>query len=130
MIKLRLPALLGLGSTLTGCAVPASRVAVPTESMQEALKQARDTQQADLTSEVPLRRVPRFPSPPGAPKPVLAPPDVRMAYFYEWVDSENNKHFGGWVGIPLTGYDWIMKDVPNPNIAHPGSDADIPASSR
>jgi hypothetical protein len=33
-----------------------------------------------------------------------------MAYLYEWVDAEGNRHFGNWVAIPLTGFDWVMGD--------------------
>ncbi|HEX7157362.1 MAG TPA: hypothetical protein VF229_09130, partial [Burkholderiaceae bacterium] len=51
-----------------------------------------------------------LPGPPGAPRPLLTAPDVRMAYLYEWVDAEGNRHFGGWVAIPLRGFDWVMSD--------------------
>jgi hypothetical protein len=65
----------------------------------------------------------RSTAPPGAPQPVLAPPDIRMAYLYEWVDEEGNKHFGGWVAIPLAGFDWVMTDGSNPQLRDSGTDA-------
>jgi hypothetical protein len=94
-----------------GCAVPATEVQVPTHSMREALELSRGTR-------APLARTdawhgPRLlplPVPPGAPQPLLAAPDIRMAYLYEWVDAEGNRHFGNWVAIPLTGFDWVMSD--------------------
>jgi hypothetical protein len=45
-----------------------------------------------------------------------------MAYLYEWVDAEGNKHFGGWVAIPLAGFDWVMTDGSNVELdTHPGT---------
>jgi hypothetical protein len=49
-------------------------------------------------------------APGDAPRPLLAAPDVRMAYLYEWIDESGNRHFGGWVAIPLGGFDWVMGD--------------------
>ena len=108
---------------LTGCAVPATRVAVPTESMRDALQQARAARATEPANELPLRRPVRSASPPGAPRPILAPPDVRMAYLYEWVDNEGNKHFGTWVAIPLAGFDWVMTDGSNPPLGRAAGDA-------
>jgi hypothetical protein len=105
------PSLAGL--LVCGCAIPATRVAVPTESMHEALQQARSIHRLEPNLEVPLHRSALSAGPPGAPRPVLAPPDIRMAYLYEWVDAEGNKHFGGWVAIPLAGFDWVMTDGSN-----------------
>jgi len=98
---------------LAGCAIPATQVAVPTESMREALQQARASRREEGSNDAPQRRPLRSAAPPGAPQPVLTPPDVRMAYLYEWIDAEGNKHFGGWVAIPLGGFDWVMTDGSN-----------------
>ena len=98
---------------LAACAMPATQVAVPTESMREALQQTRATHREERTNESPQRQPLRSAAPPGAPQPVLTPPDVRMAYLYEWIDAEGNKHFGGWVAIPLGGFDWVMTDGSN-----------------
>jgi hypothetical protein len=103
-----------LGAVLAGCAVPATQVTVATESMPEALQQARRAARVEAVNDLPLRRPARSVSPPGAPEPMFAQPDVRMAYLYEWVDAEGNKHFGGWVAIPLAGFDWVMSDGSNP----------------
>jgi len=98
--------------------------------MREALEQARSGPRAEPANEAPLRRSLRSSAPPGAPQPLLAPPDVRMAYLYEWVDSEGNKHFGGWVAIPLAGFDWVMSDGSSSQIGHPKTTATDPSSSR
>ena len=106
---------------LAGCAMPATQVAVPTESMRDALQQARSIHRSEATNDIPLRHPVHSAAPPGAPQPMLAPPDVRMAYLYEHVDAEGNKHFGGWVAIPLAGFDWVMIDGSNPPLG-PGGD--------
>jgi hypothetical protein len=103
---------------LADCATPATQVMIPTESMDTALEHARGTPRADAPSELPARRPIRFTSPPGAPEPMFVPPDVRMAYLYEWVDTEGNKHFGGWVAIPLAGFDWLMLDGSTAPLGH------------
>ena len=108
---------------LAGCAIPATQVTVPTESMRDALQQARAGRRAEPANDMPLRHQMRSTAPPGAPQPMLAPPDVRMAYLYEWVDGEGNKHFGGWVAIPLAGFDWVMTDGSNAQMSGPGTDA-------
>jgi hypothetical protein len=93
-----------------GCAVPATEVQVPTMSMRQAL----DATQA---SETPIHaRQELAPSlvpaalPPGAQRPLLSTPDIRLAYLYEWVDEEGDRHFGEWVAIPISGFHWIMSD--------------------
>jgi len=108
---------------LAGCAIPATQVTVPTESMRDALQQARGARRTEPANEMPLRHQMRSTAPPGAPQPMLAPPDVRMAYLYEWVDAEGNKHFGGWVAIPLAGFDWVMTDGSNAQMSDPDTEA-------
>ncbi len=78
--------------------------------MQQALEIARE--QGSGRPELPGRGPQLVPGnlPIGAPLPLLSTPEVRMAYLYEWVDGEGNKHFGEWVAIPLGGFDWIMSD--------------------
>ena len=109
--------------TLGGCAIPATQVSVPTESMRDALQQARAARRVEPANEIPLRHQMRSVAPPGVPQPLLAPPDVRMAYLYEWIDGEGNKHFGNWVAIPLAGFDWVMTDGSNRQLSSPGADA-------
>lgn len=106
---------------LAGCAIPATQVAVPTESMRDALQQARGARRIELANDTPLRHQMRSTAPPGAPQPMLAPPDIRMAYLYEWIDGEGNKHFGGWVAIPLAGFDWVMTDGSSSELSDPDS---------
>lgn len=93
-----------------GCAVPATQVEVPTQSMRDAYEVARANSPAPAG---PPERTPRLvpaPLPKGAQRPMLSAPDVRLAYLYEWIDIEGNKHFGEWVAIPVAGFDWIMSD--------------------
>jgi len=112
---------------LAGCAIPATQVQVPTESMHEALQQARSARKEASAPQAPPYRNAHMTVPPGAPRPVLAAPDIRMAYLYDWIDHEGNQHFAGWVAIPLAGFDWIINqgaaaptDSPQPAAgAHP-----------
>ncbi len=111
------------GGAVLGCAIPATDVAVPTQSMQQALRDARASHPGSQDSDVPRQRPAHGSAPPGAPRPALAAPDIRMAYLYDWIDREGNKHFGGWVAIPLAGFDWIMSDGSNaPLLAPAGPD--------
>ncbi len=60
---------------------------------------------------------------------MLTAPDVRLAYLYEWIDTEGNKHFGEWVAIPVAGFDWIMSDGARQSLD--GSTGDVaPAAER
>lgn len=95
---------------LGGCAVPATDVQVATMPMQEALKRSRTDQglPAPEPANAPARAAPRLP--PEVPQAQIGTPEIRMAYFYEWIDADGNRHFGEWVAIPLAGFDWIMND--------------------
>ncbi len=95
---------------LYGCAIPATQVEIPTLPMQAALDLSRQTAIPVPKAPEPLPRLVAAPIPKGAPRPLLSTPDVRLAFLYEWVDSEGNKHFGEWVAIPVSGFDWIMGD--------------------
>jgi len=53
---------------------------------------------------------PGGPLPSGISRPIVSLPDVRLAYLYEWVDAEGNRHFGAWVAIPLSPARWILPD--------------------
>jgi hypothetical protein len=103
-------AVLAAAALLGACAVPATRVEVPTLPMRAALDLARQT-----AAPAPLRtqagpRLVATAQPQGSQRPLLSTPDVRLAYLYEWVDTEGNKHFGEWVAIAVAGFDWIMND--------------------
>jgi hypothetical protein len=95
---------------LCACAVPATQVEVPTMPMRDALDVARETAVVLPAHPDPSPQLVAPPIPKGAPRPLLSTPDVRLAYLYEWVDAEGNKHFGEWVAIPVAGFDWIMSD--------------------
>jgi hypothetical protein len=92
------------------CAIPATEVDVTTMPMRQALDLARaeGNPAPGLKSATP-RLTPGTP-PQGTQKPLLSTPEVRLAYLYEWVDPEGNRHFGEWVAIPIAGFDWIMTD--------------------
>lgn len=95
---------------LGACAAPATEVTVPTMPMRDALELAREQgpRPAPRTESAPHLVAANIPQ--GAPRPLLSAPDVRLAYLYEWIDGEGNKHFGEWVAIPVAGFDWIMTD--------------------
>jgi hypothetical protein len=78
--------------------------------MRDALDVARATATPPKPPADPIPRLLPAPLPKDAPRPMLSTPDVRLAYLYEWVDVEGNKHFGEWVAIPVAGFDWIMSD--------------------
>jgi hypothetical protein len=95
---------------LNACATPATEVEVPTMPMHQALALAQQQGTAGGIRLDPAAHVLASSVSKGAPRPQLSPPDVRMAYLYEWVDAEGNKHFGEWIAIPIAGFDWIMSD--------------------
>lgn len=103
-----------LCAALAACAVPATQVDVPTQSMRKALEQSRSERPKVMLPEPPATAGAAKDPPQhvsgaaGPPRPQLATPDVRMAYLYDWVDHEGNQHFGSWVAIPLSGFDWVL----------------------
>jgi len=99
-----------LVTRLAACAVPATEVSVPTMPMRQALELAMaEGKMPNQTAGGPAR-LSAAAAPPGAPQPLLSTPEVRLAYVYEWVDPDGNKHFGEWVAIPIAGFDWLMND--------------------
>jgi len=114
------PAACSIAVLLAACATPATEVHVDTMSMHDALDRSRAAARLPLPG--------RSPAPPPrpssqAPQPILSAPDIRLAYLYEWIDAEGNKHFGSWVAIPVSGYDWVMLDGSSPPIKGPGGAA-------
>jgi len=139
---------LTLGCVLSACAVPATQVEVPTRSMRDALEQSRNARGpallnatvfanppgAENTMVTQTRASQRSTLPPGVAIPAISAPDVRMAYLYEWIDRDGNQHFGTWVAIPLTGFDWILNKAPpasTPAAVDPSPlpEADAPSST-
>jgi len=95
---------------VSGCAAPPGSTRVPTMPMREALRIARDEgAQMDPDHRGPPGGLPAGRS-PGSPVPLLASPDIRMAYLYEWIDAGGNRHFGGWVAVALGGFTWVLDD--------------------
>lgn len=112
---------------LVACARPATDVQVPTMSMHEALQRARAEPPADADLPALLLRPDALQLPSDAPHALLSAPQVRMAYLYDWIDPEGNKHFGEWVAIPVGGLDWIMNDGTRAPLDAPPRDAAGPA---
>lgn len=109
---------------MAACAVPADDVQVATMPMRDALDLSRQPAIPSTTrrSEF-VPHLVTVTTPPGAPRPLLSAPDVRLAYLYEWVDLEGNKHFGEWVAIPVAGFNWIMSNGEHPPIDGSGGQA-------
>jgi len=99
-----------VAAAVAACAIPATQVEVPTLSMRGAFDLAHPSSNAPADRPEPTPRLVPAPLPKGAQRPMLSSPDVRLAYLYEWIDTEGNKHFGEWVAIPVAGFDWIMSD--------------------
>lgn len=112
IVRLRLGTLVAgvIACVAGGCAVPATEVAVDTMPMRKALDVAR----ADALPNPNLKRDTVPPEkrvlPPALQGSILSTPDVRLAYLYESIDAEGNKHYGEWVAIPLSGSRWVMSD--------------------
>lgn len=107
---LRRAAWLVCGVMAGGCATPASDVRVATMPMRDALARSR-TADAELPGAAAAATI----LTPGAqptdvPHPIVTLPDVRLAYLYEWVDADGNRHFGGWVAIAVSASRWILSD--------------------
>jgi hypothetical protein len=114
---------------LAACAIPATQVEVPTMPMRDALELSRSRPPLEPAAGPELPRLVSANLPKGAPRPLLSTPDVRLAYLYEWVDAEGNKHFGEWVAIPVAGFDWIMSDGAHAAIDGSGAES-APARER
>jgi len=108
-LRLRLGIAASTLALLCGCAVPATEVAVTTMPMREALDRVRAESGANPDRASALAPPPAS-MPAGTPQGLISAPDVRLAFLYEWIDAEGNRHFGEWVAIPVTGFDWVMDD--------------------
>lgn len=47
---------------------------------------------------------------PDRPVPLVAAPDVRLAFIYPWVDAEGTLHLPNWVAIPVRDFRWVVPD--------------------
>jgi hypothetical protein len=104
---------LGLAA-LAGCATPAVNVKVPTATMDQAYR-------ASVSG---LGGAPALPATPPAatrivettirpdrPSPIVAAPDIRLAFFYQWIDGDGNMHYPSWVAIPVESFRWVVPDL-------------------
>lgn len=99
--------------TLAGCATPAVDVKVPTSSMDEAY---RDSVGASVGGGVGAAsrgtaRIVETTVRPDRPAPIVAAPDIRLAFFYQWVDGEGNLHYPSWVAIPVETFRWVVPEL-------------------
>jgi hypothetical protein len=98
-----------LALLLAGCATPAVNVKVPTMPMEQAYR-------ASVQGNVPLAppagaRIVETTVRPDRPAPVVAAPDIRLAFFYQWVDADGNLHYPSWVAIPVETFRWVVPEL-------------------
>jgi hypothetical protein len=107
---LRGAAWLVCGALASACATPASDVRVATMPMRDALARSRAPDGALPGATTAASTLTPAAQPPDLPHPIVTLPDVRLAYLYEWVDADGNRHFGGWVAIAVSASRWILSD--------------------
>lgn len=95
---------------LAGCvATPANEVKIPTMPMENAYNASREAQAT--SNQAPEARIVRAVISPVRPAPLVTAPDVRLAYAYEWTDTEGNMHYPGWIAIQVETFKWVMPDM-------------------
>lgn len=113
---------------LSGCATPATKVKVPTMSVDQAYQSAQQTSElAQLAKSYAGVAEPAYRPAPAVG--IVTAPVVRMVYEKPWVDSDNNKHFGGWIAVPVQGYQWVMAEGAPIPFRDDSVAADLPPSS-
>ena len=78
--------------------------------MRKALEISRADGDVTATVEHNVAPIERRSLPPALQGTILSTPDVRLAYLYEWIDTDGNKHYGEWVAIPVSNSRWVMSD--------------------
>jgi hypothetical protein len=111
---------------LAGCATPAVNVKVPTMPMEQAYR-------ASVQGGVPLAppagaRIVETTVRPDRPAPVVAAPDIRLAFFYQWVDADGNLHYPSWVAIPVETFRWVLPELGGA-VPLDGSRAQVPPAA-
>lgn len=108
----RCAAVSAAGALLAGCATPAVDVKVPTSSMDEAYRVSvgAGTSTAAAAARNPARIV-ETTIRPDRPAPVVAAPDIRLAFIYQWVDAEGSLHYPSWVAIPVETFRWVVPEL-------------------
>jgi hypothetical protein len=94
---------------LSGCATPANEVKIPTMPMESAYAASQEAQAA--SRQAPESRIVRAVISPGRPSPLVTAPVVKLAYSYEWTDTEGNMHYPQWLAIQVDTFKWVMPDV-------------------
>lgn len=108
MKKTTLIALAGAAIGLAGCATPANEVKVPTMPMDAAYAASQEAQGAGR--QLPDSKIVRAVIAPGRPSPLVTAPVVKLAYSYEWTDTEGNMHYPQWLAIQVDTFKWVMPD--------------------
>ena len=103
MMQFLMPALV-IVTLVSGCAGPASRVKVPTMTVQEAWDARAQQDYAVSSREV------KPALPVGMVFPVVTAPDIRMAYKRPWKDADGNYHYGGWIALYVDQPKWVLPD--------------------
>lgn len=101
---------------LAGCATPAVKVKVPTATMDEAYRSsvtgAVSAPSAALgAAPATNSRIVETTVRPDRPAPIVAAPDIRLAFFYQWIDADGNMHYPNWVAIPVETFRWVVPDL-------------------
>ena len=91
---------------ITGCAAPTMDVKVQTMSMQDSYKTAVGESVGQI--EPKESRIINPVMQHNMPYPVVAVPDVRMAYITPWKDDDGLLHYGSWVAVPVDSFKWVM----------------------
>lgn len=96
-------------TTLAGCATPAVDVKVPTSTMDEAYRASVGAGVGAASRGT--ARIVDTTVRPDRPAPIVAAPDIRLAFFYQWVDGEGNLHYPSWVAIPVETFRWVVPEL-------------------
>lgn len=101
---------------LAGCATPAVDVKVPTATMDQAYQASvtglgSGQAGALLPGTGAGARIVETTIRPDRPSPIVAAPDIRLAFFYQWIDADGNLHYPSWVAIPVESFRWVVPDL-------------------
>lgn len=97
---------------IAGCATPAVNVKVPTSTMDEAYRASVSGTTAPSTGAGRASaRIVETTIRPDRPAPIVAAPDIRLAFLFQWVDADGNLHYPSWVAIPVEPFRWVVPDL-------------------
>ena len=116
------PGLVCLGAAALGaCAHPATDIKVDTMSMQQALASTQPAWQIQAAT-LGSGGAARADAVPDA-SPWVTAPTIALAYVYNWIDVQGNRHLGEWVAMAIQGFDWN----PEAGQPHPRGGSNNPA---